>query len=566
MAENPQNRERLEDEILAFFDGALGPESTERLMETVETNPEARALFESHQSLQDLIASARIPMDTPVETTRALAEKIPNLLVFLPGLIGGLETVPVLTQSANTFLTFLAKVPASMMISAGAAVTVMTAAGVYVATTNNSAEKNHTTTAHVRVAEAPKQDNPMNFQPAQNVASSQEVGSANATFKENPEAPKSSAPSNVANTNTPSAAVASIPASPAPAVGHPATPKVPATPKANAASNSEHLNAPNDVKMPQPTTPPAHAAKAIASSGNASAASAKSVTPAAAAKHGNAQHPANSTPDVNAPSKDLAQNENGTTNAVAMKAPESSIPEPIIGRTSLRIADGAVGAPNNIPQAHVLVNDYISSDDASNVKVSPFATLGLRLMFMPSFSENASGGRASRQGTVISPNVDAFAGVDFAFSNYFALRVGGGAGNFGQIVPQNYLIPSSAAVPINQYVTASHVEIMQLIYAKLLASYTLNPFDALRMTFDGGAGYAFSGGPLGQIGFRVAYDVTSNLTLRGGLAWEVASIGIKSDDNRVAAQSDAILIDRRLSPPNLIQNSLIPQIGFAFRF
>jgi hypothetical protein len=129
-----QNEEkaRLEQRIIQYFDGSLNGEESKSLLADIGKSAESRALFKSHESLEHLIAASRIPMEMPMEAKRSIAERIPGLLAFIPGLLGGAEALPVITQNANPFIAFLSKIPLSTAISIGASAVVLTTAGVIV--------------------------------------------------------------------------------------------------------------------------------------------------------------------------------------------------------------------------------------------------------------------------------------------------------------------------------------------------------------------------------------------------------------------------------------------------
>ena len=125
-------KNKLEERILAYFDGALDKQSGKQLLAEVAKSGEKRALFQSHEMLNRIITAARVPLETPIEAKRSIAERIPALLAFIPGLLGTAETLPILTQSANPFIAFFTKIPLSTAISVGASVAVLTTAGVVV--------------------------------------------------------------------------------------------------------------------------------------------------------------------------------------------------------------------------------------------------------------------------------------------------------------------------------------------------------------------------------------------------------------------------------------------------
>jgi hypothetical protein len=136
------DRSALEERIIAHFDGSLDSHASNSLLNEVMASPEKRALFRAHETLASVIASARVPMEAPLETRREIADRIPGLIAFLPGLLGTAETMPILQQSANPFLSFFARMSLQTAVSIGSAIAVLTTAGIIVKNNldNNAAQ------------------------------------------------------------------------------------------------------------------------------------------------------------------------------------------------------------------------------------------------------------------------------------------------------------------------------------------------------------------------------------------------------------------------------------------
>ncbi len=126
-----EERSRLEERIIAFFDGSLDDEGSSSLLSEITESPEKSALFDSHAGLSRLIASARTPFEAPLEVKRQIIDRIPGMLTFLPGLLGTAETAPLLTPSTNPFIAFFTRMSLSTAISIGSAVAILTA-GIFV--------------------------------------------------------------------------------------------------------------------------------------------------------------------------------------------------------------------------------------------------------------------------------------------------------------------------------------------------------------------------------------------------------------------------------------------------
>jgi hypothetical protein len=134
-----EEKSNLEERIIAHFDGSLDNASSKSLVDEVLASPEKRALFRAHETLNSVIAAARVPMEAPLETRREIADRIPGLIAFIPGLLGTAETMPILQQSANPFISFFARMSLQTAVSIGSAIAVLTTAGIIV---NNNLDNN----------------------------------------------------------------------------------------------------------------------------------------------------------------------------------------------------------------------------------------------------------------------------------------------------------------------------------------------------------------------------------------------------------------------------------------
>lgn len=165
------DRSVLEERIIAHFDGSLDRASSKVLLDEVMASPEKRALFRAHETLNSVIAAARVPMEAPLETKREIADRIPGLIAFIPGLLGTAETMPILQQSSNPFISFFARMSLQTAISIGSAVAVLVTAGIIV---NNG--RNNSTTQTPKIAT--DQNPPSSINAASSNAASQNYAMA----------------------------------------------------------------------------------------------------------------------------------------------------------------------------------------------------------------------------------------------------------------------------------------------------------------------------------------------------------------------------------------------------
>ncbi len=166
-----EEKSNLEERIIAHFDGSLDSQTSKSLLNEVMESPEKRALFRAHETLNSVIAAARVPMEAPLETKRELADRIPGLIAFLPGLLGSAEAVPILQQSANPFVAFFAKMSLSTAVSIGAAVALLTTTGIIV---KNNLDNNAAQPASIAAVQNQSSANTTSNTPTQMNASSQQ--------------------------------------------------------------------------------------------------------------------------------------------------------------------------------------------------------------------------------------------------------------------------------------------------------------------------------------------------------------------------------------------------------
>jgi hypothetical protein len=78
---------RFEDNILAYLDGSLDEESRAELLHTLSVSPEKRAVLEEHLRLRELMMFGHKPLNVPLATERALANRIAALGQEMPHLV-----------------------------------------------------------------------------------------------------------------------------------------------------------------------------------------------------------------------------------------------------------------------------------------------------------------------------------------------------------------------------------------------------------------------------------------------------------------------------------------------
>jgi hypothetical protein len=173
-------RDKLEERIIAYFEGSLDSQSSSQLLREVGQSAAKRSLFHSYETLNRVIAAARTPLEAPLEVKRSIVERIPGLLAWIPGLLGTAPAIPVITQSASPFIGFISKIPLSTAISVGTSAVVLTTAGVIVKNKldDNAAQEARQRVANVRTYEAPQTSTPHTYAPLASRELSSNVGSA----------------------------------------------------------------------------------------------------------------------------------------------------------------------------------------------------------------------------------------------------------------------------------------------------------------------------------------------------------------------------------------------------
>ena len=144
-----EDTSKLEERIIAYFDGSLDNEGSRSLLSEISESPEKRALFNAHETLSQIIARARIPMEAPLEVKQQIADRIPGMLAFIPGFLGAAETAPIVSQSTNPLFAFFARMSLTTAVTIGSAVALLTA-GIFLSSNFGS----HT--MHASVPASPK--------------------------------------------------------------------------------------------------------------------------------------------------------------------------------------------------------------------------------------------------------------------------------------------------------------------------------------------------------------------------------------------------------------------------
>src|SRR5438876_2303262 len=185
-----QEKDKLEERIVAYFEGSLDKDASKSLLSEVARTTEGRALFASHENLARIINAARVPLEAPLAAKESIAARIPGLAAWIPGLLGTAQLAPVVSQSINPIIAFLTKIPLSTAISVGTSVAVLTTAGVIVKNKLDD-DAAHDRKAKVAVVQnqTPKPEAPLYAELPKRDLTMPNLGTAPAAIAENAKAP-----------------------------------------------------------------------------------------------------------------------------------------------------------------------------------------------------------------------------------------------------------------------------------------------------------------------------------------------------------------------------------------
>jgi hypothetical protein len=445
-----EEKSNLEERIIAHFDGSLDSQSSNTLLDEVMASPEKRALFRAHETLNSVIAAARVPMEAPLEARREIADRIPGLIAFIPGLLGTAETMPILQpilqQSANPFISFFARMSLQTAVSIGSAVAVLTTAGIIV---KNNLDNNSAQTPKIAAiqSDAPSNSAPQNYAMAPAVPKAASAGISKHTA------------SNVRTINAGSNAFAAV-----------------------------------QPSVPEPTT-------------QDNASSSQSVTP---------------TPEDNAPR---------VSNAFDSPKPASAIAD-------------------NIPVAQSHLLTPMLAVVGEGITVRPYLSSSNRFVQLNGIS-----------GSATSKFVPGYlGGLEFELGDRWAFRAQGGQSGFAQVTYIN-THTSRFGLAIYQPTT---IATTGTSWATLGMSYSIGLTEAIPLILSGDAGAAFlqKTGVMGMFGAATEIPISSNITLRPQLTFDVVSTSTQP----ISTPSGNAIMQNSISTTSMLSQAFGFQINMMFRF
>lgn len=109
-------------------------------------------------------------------------------------------------------------------------------------------------------------------------------------------------------------------------------------------------------------------------------------------------------------------------------------------------------------------------------------------------------------------------GIDYIASPYFSLGLEGGSAGIAQVVPSEVYEGTSN---VTRYVTSNTIEASNHFYTRLMARYTINPYDMLHVETGIGGGIAFDENavPLVAATAALSYDLSEKLSMSGGASF-----------------------------------------------
>jgi hypothetical protein len=495
-----EEKNKFEERVLAYFDGALDKQSAKQLFEEVTRNAEKRTLFQSHETLNRIISAARIPLETPIEAKRGIVDRIPGLLAFLPGLLGTAETIPVLTQSANPFIAFFTKIPLSTAIAIGASVAVLTTAGVVV--------KNKLDTDAAR------------------------------EHKSNIAAVQNHVPATTAQRYAmlPDAAISSIPSHDlaSPHLGNASSSMV---------SGLRHSNI-SSVSKDRFTIENTNAFSSL---------------PAAPTLKGSKN------------ANTISNNENGRSITSITTTPtlatEASNEPPIANINSVSPKQTPAASADIVPPTTSVLYP-LSMDLTQGVIVRPFLSMGGRIVTLPSVTNIQPSSLDQNSRTQIASDIRF--GLDVLLDEQFAINLQAGQTSFAQLQTERSTLPAPQnGLPFSSNTYYSRVNVTPSLWTMAGASYMVNPNDPFRLILsaDAGAAWQLNGiAPMGELGIATELDLSSRLTLRPALTFDVARVGYGSDQSGTPPTNGFIYHNESTNSSNLWESAIGFNIGFMLRY
>lgn len=128
-------------------------------------------------------------------------------------------------------------------------------------------------------------------------------------------------------------------------------------------------------------------------------------------------------------------------------------------------------------------------------------------------------------------------GIDYIFNPYFSLGVEGGPASISHLTTQTAVQSDAGGSPsISRVVVNNVISNGSQMYGRLMARYTVNPYDLVRWELSGGVGAAFAAttSPLASVMFAGGFDITENIGMSLGVSF--AGAWTKADPQSVQAE------------------------------
>lgn len=161
-------------------------------------------------------------------------------------------------------------------------------------------------------------------------------------------------------------------------------------------------------------------------------------------------------------------------------------------------------------------------------------------------------------------------GVDYIASPYFSLGLEGGSAGIAQVVPSEVYEGTSN---VTRYVTSNTIEASNHFYTRLMARYTINPYDMFHVETGIGAGVAFDENavPLIAATAALSYDLSQKLSMSFGasFAGTFSKVAAPVQSGEMPANNEAIPVgyieENTPSSTTLFSPSLTFRFGLRIR-
>lgn len=161
-------------------------------------------------------------------------------------------------------------------------------------------------------------------------------------------------------------------------------------------------------------------------------------------------------------------------------------------------------------------------------------------------------------------------GIDYIASPYFSLGLEGGSAGIARVVPSELY---EKAHNITRLVTSNTIEASNHFYTRLMARYTINPYDIFHIETGVGFGAAFgeTAEPLIAATTALSYDLNEKLSMSGGVSFAGTFSKIANPERtgdiptKTGAMPVGYILENTPASSTLFSPSLTFRFGLRFK-